>query len=363
MTNLAKAIVILFLSLSVIIILFWKRDYTKEVLRLDTRISGVIKKKGIDDKSLVYEKREKYKTGRYSFLEIEKRYEVGTAFNAGELLDAIGNSVKKTRFKLAQSVFEKNGENETFLISLSIRDRVIYKIKFLKKRFYQPAGLKPVGAKIAIVLDDFGYNMNNIDSLLKIKSPLTISILPNLPYSEKVARQLAGHNIEIILHLPLEPHDEELNLEEGTIMVQMPPQKVNEMLAKAIVSIPGLKGVSNHMGSKATEDCNFMKGLLKELKKRDLYFLDNLVTDKSVCAEVAEEVGLRTTSRSIFLDNESDESYIEKQIYNTANLAAKTGWAIAVGHDRVNTIRVLVKIMPKLEKAGFKFVHVSELVK
>jgi polysaccharide deacetylase 2 family uncharacterized protein YibQ len=44
-------------------------------------------------------------------------------------------------------------------------------------------------------------------------------------------------------------------------------------------------------------------------------------------------------------------------------LADEKGWAIGIGHDRRNTLEVLKEEMPKLEKEGYKFVYVSELVK
>ena len=117
------------------------------------------------------------------------------------------------------------------------------------------------------------------------------------------------------------------------------------------------------MGSKATEDISLMKELFKELKKRDLYFLDNLVTDKSVSGMVSEKIGLPIARRSVFLDNNSDEAYIEGQLLETADIAAKTGWAVAVGHDRIRTVEVLRKVLPKLKETGFELTYVSELVR
>lgn len=361
--RIVKVIVILLLCLLATRFFLCSRDYTEETLKLDASILNVLKKSGIDEKSLLYKKQESLKSGRHLFLKIDRQYEVGPGFDRDDILAKIKEILKKSRFSLAKSVFGKEGSDESFLVSLSFKNRILYEIKFLKKIYPYLAKLKGKGAKIAIVLDDFGYNMNNIESLFEIDLPLTISVLPNLPYSEEIARQAPKRNIELILHLPLEPHSGELNLEKGTIKVDMSPEEVNNLLVKTIESVPGLKGVSNHMGSKATEDYNFMVGLFKELKKKDLYFLDNLVTNKSVCKDVAKNVGLRTVARSVFLDNESNESYIEKQIFNTANLAAKTGWAIGVGHNRYATIKVLAKVIPQLEKAGFEFVYVSELAK
>ena len=47
----------------------------------------------------------------------------------------------------------------------------------------------PVKGYIAIVLDDWGYSRHNLSVLEDINYPLTISILPNLVYSQDIARQ------------------------------------------------------------------------------------------------------------------------------------------------------------------------------
>ena len=52
---------------------------------------------------------------------------------------------------------------------------------------------------------------------------------------------------------------------------------VVELLEKNIESVPGLSGVSNHQGSKATEDKRVMEIILKDLKKRNLFFFDSRI--------------------------------------------------------------------------------------
>ena len=358
-----RLIVTVLLLFIVIGFFFRARDYASHTLKLDTSILDIIDKSGIDEEDLLYKKQERYKSGRHTFLKIERHYKIGADFDEDSFLETVKKSLEKSKFNLEKSIFEKEGRNESFLASLSFKNRILYQIKLLKKIYPRSVELKRKGAKIAIALDDFGYNMNNLDMLFEIDSPLTISILPNLPYSERIARQAGKHSLEVMLHLPLEPHGEELSLEKGTLMVDMPPSEVKKLLSEAIEGVPGAEGVSNHMGSKATEDRNFMKTLFKELKKRDLYFLDNLVTNKSICEEVGREVGLRTMARNVFLDGMTDEDYIEKQLLHTARLAAKTGWAIAVGHDRPYTVKILAEVIPRLKEQGFKFVYISDLVR
>jgi polysaccharide deacetylase 2 family uncharacterized protein YibQ len=236
---------------------------------------------------------------------------------------------------------------------------LIYKLSIKKK---PPVLIK---AKIAIVLDDWGYNLNNLGVLEKIHQPLTIAILPHLAYSQRIADLAKKINKESILHLPLEPKrkNDYLGWEKATITVDMPDEKIKEILLEALENLKGIKGVSNHMGSLATEDERTMTIIFKELKKRDLYFLDNRVTANSICRKVANKLSLRFISRDIFLDNEKDADYIKRQLKKLKILALKKGEAIGVGHSHPLTLKVLEEEMPKVEKEGYKFVFLSELIK
>lgn len=222
---------------------------------------------------------------------------------------------------------------------------------------------KPYHPKAAVVMDDFGYNTNNLDALFKIKRPITLSILPNLRYSREIAVSAKSKGYEVILHLPLEPHRKDVREEVDTINSKMDEKEVLARLESGIESVPGLKGVSNHMGSKSTEEKPLMTIIFSDLNKKKLYFLDSLTSERSVCADVARRTGLRYAKRSIFLDNSNAEDYIRKQILEMRRLAFKNGRAIAICHDRKNTVKVLGEMMPELASEGIDFVYLSELVK
>jgi uncharacterized protein len=353
----------LVLAIGVFLIFFVKRDYTKDTQRLDSIILKVVKECGVGDQNYSYGKQERGKSGGSTFFKITRRYEIGADFKFDTFQSKVTDALSKTPFKPARSTVEKDNRKEESTLCVSFKNRIVYEIAFLKKKYKPAAKAKGKGAKIAIVLDDFGYNMNNTGVLYAIKTPLTISILPNLPYSKRIAEEAAAKNLEVILHLPLEPRGEKENIEKGTIMTDMPPKQVRTILANALTSVPGVKGVSNHMGSKATENKDLMKVIFDELSKRHLYFMDNLTADDSVCEEVAGKSGIHIATRSVFLDNELDEGYIENQIRHTAEIAEKTGSAVGVGHDRPATVRVLSRIVPELKNAGFQFVYLSELVR
>lgn len=218
-------------------------------------------------------------------------------------------------------------------------------------------------ARIAIVMDDFGYNMNNIDALFAIGEPVTLSVLPNLRRSRDVAESARRHGYEVILHLPLEASRNDVREEDGTLKSGSSGKMVVGQLDKDINSVPGLVGVSNHMGSKATEDRILMSEIFTYLKKKDLYFFDSLTSEKSVCAEVAGETGVRFAKRDMFLDNSNNVEAIQGELQKLKALAIRRGRAIAICHDRKNTLAALAKSMPDIAKDGVEFVYLSELVR
>jgi len=219
-----------------------------------------------------------------------------------------------------------------------------------------------IKGKIAIVLDDWGYNLNNLRPLADIKYPLTLSVLPNLPYSKAIARHGLSLGYEVILHLPMEPI-EKYRLETDTILTSMDKDKIINIINRDLENLKGIKGVSNHMGSKATDDAHTMAVIFGELKKRGLYYLDSFVSPDSVCLNLARKMRLAFVRRDVFIDNKEDPDYIKSQIYKLKACARSHGQAVGIGHDRKITIEVLKEVMPQLEKEGYKFVFVSELVR
>jgi len=220
----------------------------------------------------------------------------------------------------------------------------------------------PIKGRIAIVLDDWGYNLNDAYTLEQIKYPLTAAVLPNDKYSKSVCEELHSKGFEIILHLPMEP-EEKYGLEKNTIMVSSTKQEIMDILDKDLANVVYAKGVSNHMGSRATRDTNTMGIIFGELKNRGIYFLDSYVTSKSICQELARKMNLPIVKRDVFLDNTENREYIKKQIYKLKAKARARGFAVGIGHDRKVTLEVLKEVMPEIAKEGYRFVYLSELVR
>ena len=234
---------------------------------------------------------------------------------------------------------------------------------YIKERMYKP---KPM---IAIVIDDWGYNLNNLPALYSIKKPITLAILPNLKYSTKIAQEADKKKYETILHLPLESKSNR-NPELLTIRCNMEDKEIMRKFDLSLQSVPGVSGVSNHQGSKATENSSVMRVVLGQIKNINLFFLDSVTSGKSVCKKISETMDLRYAERDVFLDLPSSaydkknvSDYIRTQLYKLAKVGLKKGYAIGIGHDREVTLKVLKETIPELEKMGVRVVHVSDIIK
>jgi hypothetical protein len=219
---------------------------------------------------------------------------------------------------------------------------------------------RPTQAYVAIVLDDWGYNLKAYDWLEKIREPLTLAILPHLPYTHMIADHAHAIGHEIILHMPMEP-DRDIPLEANTLLVGMSRDEIQDILNKAIDDVPHRVGFSNHMGSQLTADEYSMRAVIEVASQRNLLFLDS-VTGHTVARPIVENYRMPYIARDIFLDNEYTEAYIRGQMNELIQLALANGHAIAIGHDHPETLKTIHDMLPELRERGIELVKLSRYV-
>lgn len=228
-------------------------------------------------------------------------------------------------------------------------------------------GKKQGHGRIAIILDDVGWNPDIIGKIKKIDVPLTLSILPDSPFGLKIAQQMSGEkNVDIFLHIPLEPESSmtETNLAQNFLTTKMSNKQIEEKIDDYFARFgPYITGVNNHMGSKFTTDREKMEILLRKIKEQKLVYVDSLTSKKSVGYTLAREMGVPSTKRDIFLDNSSEYSEISRNLEEAAKIAEQKGVVVAIGHARTNTLKVLEEKIPELKKQGYQFIPISEAIK
>lgn len=224
--------------------------------------------------------------------------------------------------------------------------------------------LRRRAGRIAIIIDDFGYNRDEIyQGFFEIAFPITYSIIPGLPHSQEVARHLQEDGKAIMIHLPMEPLEARVEDDGYTLFIGLKDEEIRNRVIKAFKSLPQAKGLNNHMGSLATVNDRLLRPAFEEIREANLFFIDSRTNPDTRAYSLARQMGLDAALNDIFLDAKDDTEWIAGKLMQLADVAAQKGHAIGIGHPSVNTLKALRELGPTLQQRGFEFVPVIDLVR
>jgi polysaccharide deacetylase 2 family uncharacterized protein YibQ len=223
------------------------------------------------------------------------------------------------------------------------------------------ASPNPNGIKLALIVDDCGQWIATERGFIALDIPLTMSVLPDVPYTGEVAREASQAGKGVMLHLPMETISG-LNPGAGEVTTKMSDPQIVAQVKDDLAQVPLARGVNNHEGSKASADPRVMRAVIGVLADRgDLFFIDSRTSAASVGEQTAETLRVPTAARDVFLDNRADVAYSEEQLREAAAIAQRNGSAIAIGHPRPTTLAAVRAMIPQLEARGIEFVLVQAL--
>ncbi len=197
--------------------------------------------------------------------------------------------------------------------------------------------------KVAIIIDDMGYDEVTGHKLLDLPIALTYSFLPFAPHTKKLENIAYSRGKNIFLHLPLQPKGTAYSPGPGALYLQDPPELQRMKLERCLREVPNAIGVNNHMGSSFTEDKKAMTNIIQDMKTRSLIFVDSVTSPGSVAFRVAQAAALQSARRNVFLDNVQDERKICGQLEKLVELAERNGGAIGIAHPYQATVNALAK--------------------
>ena len=218
-------------------------------------------------------------------------------------------------------------------------------------------------AKIAIVIDDLGYTDGGIaGEILDLDLAVTVSILPQLRHSRDVLAHADRRRRCVLLHLPMEarkgyPADLE------RITVAMSDAEITSLVGEYLESLPGVDGVNNHQGSRATRDERVMRAVCRVLEGYDVFFLDSLTSRESVAYNVAIEAGLRAATNDEFIDDDTDRREdVEARLHALVETARRKGAAIGIGHPHPWTLEALRSFEKYVLTTDVELVSLCDLI-
>lgn len=215
--------------------------------------------------------------------------------------------------------------------------------------------------RVAIVFEHAGASLAALAPIYAMHQPFGLGIFPHMRYSAQTVRDARAHGLTPMLHLPMEPRNPpDVGPVTGIVWVRMTDAQIGRVVEDDLASTPGVAGVSNHAGSRATADRRVMAAVLRIVKTKGLWFEENRTTPDSVAAEVAARLGVRTVLITTYLDDPPVR--IEGKVRALIDTARRRGAVLAAAHITTGAPQVVARLLPEFRRAGIVFVPITEFL-
>lgn len=215
--------------------------------------------------------------------------------------------------------------------------------------------------RIALVIDDAGHDLEQLEPFLDLPGAVTIAVLPGLAHSAEAARRARAAGKPVMLHSPMQPLGDE-DPGPGAITSAMSDDRIRAELERQLAEVGAVEGVNNHMGSRVTADVRVMRAVLALTKHRGLVFLDSKTSAQSVVEREAKALGALSAARDVFLDNDPAPEEVRLQMEEAKRIARTRGGAVVIGHAQTKGLAAfLAAALPAMEREGYRLVRVGEL--
>ena len=204
---------------------------------------------------------------------------------------------------------------------------------------------------VAVVIDDVGLDRPRSKRAWELPGPLTMSFLPYAKDLREQARAARARGHELMLHLPMEPNGRS-DPGPNALLVSLTDADIRQRTTAALDSFDGFAGVNNHMGSRFTTFRPGMETVLRQLKGRGLMFLDSRTSPQSVGDAVAQEAGVPSIVRHVFLDDDDSLDAVRRRLAEAEAIARRQGFVVVIGHPHESTLVALADWLPTVQGKG-----------
>jgi polysaccharide deacetylase 2 family uncharacterized protein YibQ len=209
------------------------------------------------------------------------------------------------------------------------------------------------------LIDDAGNNLRELEPFLRFPGPLTIAVLPGLPYSAEAARRIRAAGKEVFLHQPMEAIGGQ-DPGPGALYLGMSLEAVRETLRRNIAELGPVAGMNNHQGSRITGDQGMMETVLGLCLEYGICFLDSRTTADTAAPLAARRLGIKIGERDVFLDNTQEKESMIHYVREGIAKAGLKGGAVMIGHTwSADLAATLTELYPEFIGQGYSLATVS----
>lgn len=218
------------------------------------------------------------------------------------------------------------------------------------------------GPRIAIIVDDMGYEPVRDAEWLEFPQKLSVSILPFGPSSRTVADSARSKGYGVILQMPGEQRSAAgEDPEPRSPQKGMTAKEIEDLLGRMARDVPLAAGASNPVGG-FVSDPAAMGAFAAALKAKGYFFVDSATADDSVAMQAIRQAGVPAVRRDVALDDDPRPEEIRRQWARAIALAKERGEAVVTCHSRKATLKAIRELIPDLQKEGIRPVTIQEML-
>lgn len=211
----------------------------------------------------------------------------------------------------------------------------------------QPPAHEPAHVRgLALILDDVGWDLTELRRALALPYTMAISVMPDAPHARRAAEMAHAAGHVVMLHMPMEPDSVRLQkrMDGSFLRVGMPDARIHTLMLQALSEVPYVQGVNNHMGSLLTSKAAPMAAVMQVCREKHLFFVDSRTSAASVAATMAARAGIPWASRQVFLDDKTDEAYLQRMWNKALACEQRYGSCVVIAHPHPKTIDFLARM-------------------
>ncbi len=224
----------------------------------------------------------------------------------------------------------------------------------------------PLDAKPRIAVVISGMGLREAPTRLAVQRLPSQVTLAFTPYGdglqEWVAQaRAAGH--EVLLELPMEPHDyPENDPGPNALLTSLSAEENTGRLEWLLSRFSGYAGVINFFGGKFSTAEAALGPVMAELKGRGLMIVDNQSASRSRISEIAGQIDMPFVSATLQIDAELSAAAIDARLAELERAAIAGGFAAGIGSPLPVTIERISLWAEQLGARGITLVPVTALI-
>jgi polysaccharide deacetylase 2 family uncharacterized protein YibQ len=188
------------------------------------------------------------------------------------------------------------------------------------------------GARVAIVVGKLGISANGTsEALAKLPAPVTLAFAPYGADLERWVARARGEGREVLLQVPMEPHDYPDN-DPGpqTLLTSLPAEQNIDRLHWFMSRFQGYAGIANYMGARFATNEQAVAAVVREVGKRGLMYFDDGAATRSVAGQIAAANNVPFAKADMMIDAVPTPAEIDGALAKLEALARERGVAVGV---------------------------------